>query len=319
LCPANAVPAATLFRGLFLCLRVGDMKRDNYITILYWMPVELNLSGNELILFAIIYGFSQDGKSKFKGSIQYLADVLNISKQSTLDLLKKLVKKNLINKYETGVKGHKKCDYDVNFETIKAICGQESCTQNEFSGQESLPQNNPAVKNLKVCGQESLPPSGQESLPHINIHSSSNNNIPSGSNEPPDKTKKDKKQSSPSPPLTESQKQALELSELILTAHRKEFPSFLSGKAEKDIKKKIEGWAVDIEYLIRLDKKAPETIRQVILWVKTPGNFWFHNIESGSKLREKFERLYGQMTAEKGKNNQPPKDDGMKDLRDVVI
>jgi len=135
-----------------------------------------------------------------------------------------------------------------------------------------------------------------------------------GSNEPPDKKLKDK----PSPPLTESQKQALELSELILTAHRKEFPSFLSGKAEKDIRKKIEGWAVDIEYLIRLDKKAPETIRQVILWVKTPGNFWFHNIESGSKLREKFERLYGEMTTKEKRNN-PPKDDGMKDLRDVVI
>jgi hypothetical protein len=110
------------------------------------------------------------------------------------------------------------------------------------------------------------------------------------------------------PPLSESQKAAIELSELLLTSHRKVFPDFLSGKSEKQIRNKIEGWAVDIEYLIRLDKKAPETIRQVILWVKTPNNFWFSNIESGSKLRAKFQRLYEEMVSKKGtqpKGNNP--------------
>jgi len=96
-------------------------------------------------------------------------------------------------------------------------------------------------------------------------------------------------------PLTESQKQALELSELLLISHRKEFPDYLSGK---DTKKITEKWAADVEKLIRIDKKSPETIKRVILWVKTLGNFWFQNIESGKKLREKFERLYGQMVTE---------------------
>jgi hypothetical protein len=54
-----------------------------------------------------------------------------------------------------------------------------------------------------------------------------------------------------------------------------------------------------------LDKKDPEIIRQVILWVKdinnvSPNGFtWFHNIESGKKLRDKFDRLYGEMQTEK--------------------
>ena len=89
---------------------------------------------------------------------------------------------------------------------------------------------------------------------------------------------------------------AIELAELILTEHRKEFPDYLSGKKDRET---VERWAIDIDRLIRIDKKAPENIRQVILWAKTPGNFWFHNIESGAKLRKQYERLSGQMASEK--------------------
>jgi hypothetical protein len=99
----------------------------------------------------------------------------------------------------------------------------------------------------------------------------------------------------------------INLANLLLTAHRKEFPDFLSGKTENEIQKKIVGWADDIEKLIRIDKKAPEIIKRVILWVKTPNNFWFQNIESGKKLRDKFERLYGEMVTEQKKNTGPPK------------
>jgi len=93
--------------------------------------------------------------------------------------------------------------------------------------------------------------------------------------------------------FSQSQKDAFELSELLLTTHRKEIPDYLSGK---DDEKTIGMWAADIEKLIRIDKKQPETIRRVVLWAKTPGCFWFPNIQSGKKLREKYETLYGQMT-----------------------
>jgi len=252
------------------------MKDENYITIQGWMVNKLKLSGNKLILYALIYGFSQDGKSKFKGSSKYLADSLGTSKQSVLELLKKLVENKLIRKHETGRGRNKKCDYGVNLERIK-----------KFIGQKSLPIDKELVKKLDQSGQESLPMIGQESLPHNNnIHNDLDNNIRGGSNEPP---------------ISESQKTALELSELLLTSHRREFPDYLSGKTDKEIKKKIEGWAVDIEKLIRIDKKNPETIKDVILWVKTPGNFWFQNIESGKKLRDKFERLHGSMKTDNKK------------------
>lgn len=46
----------------------------NYITIQGWMRTDLKLSGNELIVYAIIYGFSQNKQGEFTGSAQYLAD-----------------------------------------------------------------------------------------------------------------------------------------------------------------------------------------------------------------------------------------------------
>jgi hypothetical protein len=98
-------------------------------------------------------------------------------------------------------------------------------------------------------------------------------------------------------------KSAVLLAETILTEHRKEFHEYLAGKDIHVVPK----WAVDIEKLIRIDKKTPENIREVILWVKTPNNFWFHNIESGAKLRKHFERLFGQMKTEKSGPSPPSK------------
>ena len=54
---------------------------NNYIVIQGWMINQLNLKGNELLCYALIYGFSQDGKSEFIGSASYIAGWLNIDKR----------------------------------------------------------------------------------------------------------------------------------------------------------------------------------------------------------------------------------------------
>ena len=265
------------------------MKNENYFTVQGWMINELKLSGNELNLYALIFGFSKDDNF-YHGAMQYLADSIGVTKQSTLKLLKKLVEKNYIFKFERGSKGHKNCDYKINSEIVKNICGKESLPQENLAvkkvyrlavkkvyrkGKESLPPS--GQESLPPSGQESLPPSGQESCHHNNIFKIyDQNNV-----------------------YNNPRKQALELSELLLFSHRKEYPDYLSGKNENEIKKILDGWAKPIEQLIRKDKKEAEKIREVILWVKTPGNFWFSNIESGEKLRKQFERLYSQMVDQK--------------------
>ena len=50
------------------------VKNENYYTIFGWMLNELKLSGIDLIVYAIIYSFSQDGESEFKGSVAYISD-----------------------------------------------------------------------------------------------------------------------------------------------------------------------------------------------------------------------------------------------------
>ena len=76
------------------------VKRENYINIQGWMLTELNLKGNEILIYAIIYGFSQDESSSFRGSLQYLADWTNSTKQGVFKNLQNLLEKKLIIKKE---------------------------------------------------------------------------------------------------------------------------------------------------------------------------------------------------------------------------
>lgn len=97
------------------------MDNTNYITIQGWMVNELKLKGNELLTFAIIYGFTQDGESRFRGSCAYVADWLGSSRQTALNMLNLLTNKGLINKTETTINGIKVCDYAVDRALLHAV------------------------------------------------------------------------------------------------------------------------------------------------------------------------------------------------------
>ncbi len=72
------------------------MNNENYINIQGWMINELKLKGNELVLYAIIYGFSQDGKSEYYGSVRYISKAMQITPGSASKILNKLIEKKLI-------------------------------------------------------------------------------------------------------------------------------------------------------------------------------------------------------------------------------
>lgn len=72
------------------------MQNNGYINIQGWMINELRLKGNELIIYAIIYGFSQDGQSQFYGSYRYVAKALSITERSVQSVIGKLLEKGLI-------------------------------------------------------------------------------------------------------------------------------------------------------------------------------------------------------------------------------
>ena len=87
------------------------VKSENYVTIQGWMVGELGLKGNDLLIYALIYGFSQDGNTKFTGSLQYMAEWCNSSKSGIQKNLRNLIEKGLIEKKEVFVSGVKFCEY----------------------------------------------------------------------------------------------------------------------------------------------------------------------------------------------------------------
>lgn len=81
------------------------MNNENYINIQGWMINELKLKGNELILYAIIYGFSQDGENQYHGSIRYITKAMAIAPKTVARLLTSLRDKGLIISEENGNDG----------------------------------------------------------------------------------------------------------------------------------------------------------------------------------------------------------------------
>ena len=82
----------------------------SYITIQDWM-LDLGLSGTELMAYAVICSFGEDGKW-FQGSASYLGWWMGTKRKHTvLDALAKLVEKGLVMKRERIDRGVKRCDY----------------------------------------------------------------------------------------------------------------------------------------------------------------------------------------------------------------
>lgn len=104
---------------------MSKVKNENFIAIQGWMVTELGLKGNSLLIYAIIYGFSQAEGQVFTGSLQYLADWTNSTRQGALRILKSLIEAGLIIKKEKIVNGVKFCEYYVTkFNGVLTKCEQ---------------------------------------------------------------------------------------------------------------------------------------------------------------------------------------------------
>ena len=96
------------------------IKDNNFLIIQGWMINHLKLKGNELIIYAVIYGFTQDGEHWFEGSRQYLTDWCNSTVRNVGEVLKSLVEKGFLDKETYTVNNVKFCKYKIsngNFET----------------------------------------------------------------------------------------------------------------------------------------------------------------------------------------------------------
>ena len=70
--------------------------RDSYCNIQGWMIEDLHLGGNELIVYAVIFGFCRDGSSWYKLSQEYVAKWCGITTRGLRKILKSLEEKGLL-------------------------------------------------------------------------------------------------------------------------------------------------------------------------------------------------------------------------------
>ena len=99
---------------------MNEVTDKNYIVIQSFMVSELGLKGNELLIYAIIFGFSQTTGQAFHGSLTYLESWINSTRHTVISSLKSLVEKGLIEKEEQTINGVKYCSYRVKNSTDEA-------------------------------------------------------------------------------------------------------------------------------------------------------------------------------------------------------
>ena len=98
-----------------------EIKKESFFTIQAFMVNELKLKGNELLIYAIIFGFSQAENQFFTGSLNYLASWCGISSKTTVKtILNNLIDKGLLEKEDIYKNGVKYCKYKALTE-IKSI------------------------------------------------------------------------------------------------------------------------------------------------------------------------------------------------------
>lgn len=94
-------------------MKESKVKDENYFQVSGWMINRLGLKGTALELFAIIYGFTQDGESRFTGSLQYICDFTGASRRTVIYNLKELTEKGFLKKYEIEKNGVKFNEYGI--------------------------------------------------------------------------------------------------------------------------------------------------------------------------------------------------------------
>lgn len=123
------------------------IRDENYYQICGWMITRLGLRGTALNVFAIIYGFTQDGESEFKGSRQYLSDFTGATRPTIDKALSELIEHGLIIKNSDTINNITFNRYKVDLNAIKNFIGCKETLQGGCK--ETLPNNN-NIDNIDI-------------------------------------------------------------------------------------------------------------------------------------------------------------------------
>lgn len=124
------------------------MEKKGFYTVQSWM-LDMPLSLVETVIYAVIYGFSQDGTSRYQGSLAYLAGMAKCSKDTARRALQKLVSEGLIEKIEKEVNGVTFNDYRCNMLSPLAKCEYPPCKMQPHNNIDNDIDKSISIKNKK--------------------------------------------------------------------------------------------------------------------------------------------------------------------------
>ena len=235
-------------------------RRENYIQISGFMITDLLLSGNELLIYAIIYGFSQDGNSQYTGSLSYLESATNSSRNTVISTLKKLTEKKLIIREEIELNNIKFVKYKVS------------------SAKTELP-----VQSLNL-GSAISDEGSAKTAPNNTINNTIN--------------KEESERSSDDPILFDldvtNQSQEVKLTKALFDLFRNNQKEKGVTVFTRYDKSKLSTWLPHIEKMINIDGVTYEDFKILYTWLGSgykEAEFWKKNILSTQKLREQYPKL----------------------------
>ena len=131
-----------------------------YIVILPWMREDLDLKGNELLIYALIHGFSQEKQGCFFGSLEYICRACGCSRGTVISTLKALCERGLLHKRELTENNVKMCQYTAltggsakSELPVQKLNGGSS--EIELGGSVKIAPNNKDIDNKSITKSES--------------------------------------------------------------------------------------------------------------------------------------------------------------------
>lgn len=118
-----------------------------YFTITSEMRA-LGLTGNDLLVYAVIAGYSANRQGCYYGSLAYLCEVTGIARRTAIDVLKRLQDRGLLYKEERIENNIRRCFYEV-----------------RGGGAVSAP----VVQNLHGGGANSAPNNKDNNTPYVSL------------------------------------------------------------------------------------------------------------------------------------------------------
>ena len=100
-----------------------------YFVIQDWMITALHLKGCELLVYAVVFGYSQKGAGCYFGSAAALAETLGVSRQTIVSTFKSLTERGLLIKTDDYHAGVHTCAYAVNLDLSNNFTGCQEILQ----------------------------------------------------------------------------------------------------------------------------------------------------------------------------------------------